>query len=179
MSLQHALPFTGSEPPNARARPEDCRIHAAEPVRRYRVRVLTLSVARPASAPDPRLLDTPEAVAALARELIPDDDREHFWALLLNAQNRLLEAYHVSTGTLTASLVHPREVFKPALLRGAAHLILAHNHPWGDPSPSREDVRLTRQLVEAANILDLRVHDHVILGNGTGRWVSLAQRGLL
>lgn len=68
------------------------------------------------------------------RDLIPDDDREHFWALILNAQNRLLEAYHVPTGTLTASLVHPREVFKPALLRGAAGLILAHNHPSGDPS---------------------------------------------
>ena len=101
------------------------------------------------------------------------------WALYLNAQNHLLEVYPVSTGTLTASLVHPREVFKPALLRGAASVIVVHNHPSGDPTPSKEDLQLTRQLAKAAELLDLRLHDHVIIGNGTGRWVSLAQQGML
>ncbi len=146
---------------------------------RYRVKLLSLTVVRDGSAPDPRILSSPSAVVDLMRDLMPDDDREHMWALYLNAQNHLLEVYPVSTGTLTASLVHPREVFKPALLRGAASVIVVHNHPSGDPTPSKEDLHLTRQLAKAAELLDLRLHDHVIIGNGTGRWVSLAQQGIL
>jgi DNA repair protein RadC len=95
----------------------------------------------------------------------------------LDAQNGLLRDVVVSEGTLSASLVHPREVFKPAILEPAASLILLHNHPSGDPTPSREDVRLTRQLVESARLLDLRVHDHVIIGRG--RFTSLAERGII
>ena len=83
----------------------------------------------------------------------------------------------VSEGTLSASLVHPREVFKPAILEPAASIILLHNHPSGDPTPSREDIRLTRQLVECARLLDLRIHDHVVIGRG--RYVSLAERGII
>jgi DNA repair protein RadC len=124
-------------------------------------------------------LDGPELVAALARRVIPDDDREHFYALLLDSQNRLLAAHHVSTGSLSASIVHPREVLGPAIREGAAHLVLAHNHPSGDPTPSREDISLTRQLAEGARLLGLKVHDHVIVGSGTDSFVSLAQRGLL
>src|SRR5205823_116239 len=89
----------------------------------------------------------------------------------------LLRDVVVSEGTLSASLVHPREVFKPAILESAASIILLHNHPSGDPTPSREDLRLTRQLVEAARLMDLRIHDHVVIGRG--RWVSVAQRGTL
>ena len=147
--------------------------------KRYQVKLLRLTVVRDASAPDPRILSTPAAVVDLMRDLMPDDDREHLWALYLNAQNHLLEVYPVSTGTLTASLVHPREVFKPAILRAAASVIVVHTHPSGDPTPSKEDLQLTRQLAKAAELLDLRLHDHVIIGNGTGRWVSLAQQGLL
>lgn len=99
--------------------------------------------------------------------------------ILLNAQNHYLMHTLVSTGTQSASLVHPREVLGPALRAGAASLILVHNHPSGDPTPSREDLRLTRQLVDGAQLLDLRLHDHLIIGNGTERWVSLAQRGVL
>ncbi len=146
---------------------------------RYRVKLVSLTVIRDGSALDPRILSSPAAVVELMRDLMPDDDREHMWALYLNAQNHLLEVYPVSTGTLTASLVHPREVFKPAILRGAASVIVVHNHPSGDPTPSKEDLQLTRQLAKAAELLDLRLHDHVIIGNGTGRWGSLAQRGLL
>src|SRR5262245_3354977 len=71
------------------------------------------------------------------------------------------------------------EVFGPALREGAAAIVLAHNHPSGDPTPSREDLRLTRQLADAGKLLDTRVHDHVVIGNGTWQWVSLAQRGLV
>jgi len=124
-------------------------------------------------------LDSPAAVAELARDFLRDhdDDKEHFWAIFLNSQNRYLLHTLVSLGTQSATLVHPREVLGPALREGAASVILVHNHPSGDPSPSREDLRLTRQLADAATLLDLRVHDHIIIGNGTAAWVSLAERG--
>jgi DNA repair protein RadC len=126
-------------------------------------------------------LDSPEAVAALAQDLVgqADDDREHFWLVLLNAQNRLLLIHEVSTGSQSASIVHPREVLGPALREGAAHLVLIHNHPSGEPTPSKEDVHLTRQLVEGCRLVGLRLHDHLVIGSGTGDWVSLAQRGLI
>lgn len=125
-------------------------------------------------------LSVPAEVYAVARELIPDDAREHFIALYLNSQNYLIAAHEVSVGTLSESLVHPREVFGPALrLLGVASIILLHNHPSGDTTPSKEDLRITRQLVECAKFLDLRIHDHVILGNGSGQWTSFAEKGLL
>ena len=148
---------------------------------RYRLKLATWIVQREPGQPSPRLLSSPEAVALLARDLANaiDDDREHFWVVLLNTQNRYLMHTLVSTGTLSASLVHPREVLGPALREGAAALILVHNHPSGDPTPSREDLRLTQQLADGARLLDLRLHDHIIIGNGTEQWVSLAQRGAL
>ena len=106
-----------------------------------------------------------------------DLKREVFRVALLDAQNGLLRDRIVSQGTLSASLVHPREVFKPAILESAASVILLHNHPSGDPTPSREDIRLTRQLVECARLLDLRLNDHIVIGRG--RYVSLAERGLI
>lgn len=124
-------------------------------------------------------LDSPDTAAALARRVIPDDGREHFYALLLDSQNRLTGVHHVSTGSLSASIVHPREVLGPAIREGAAHLILAHCHPSGDPTPSNEDLHLTRQVSEGARLLGLKVHDHVILGSGTDAFTSFAQRGLL
>ena len=149
--------------------------------KRYRLKLATWTVVREAGQPSPRRLNDPEAVAALARDLITanDDDREHFWVLLLNPQNHLTLTHHVSMGSLSASIVHPREVFRAAILGGAAHLILLHNHPSGDPTPSKEDVHLTRQLAEGARVLGLRIHDHLIIGNGSREWVSLATRGLL
>jgi DNA repair protein RadC len=146
---------------------------------RYRLKLATWIVFREPGQPSPRMLKSPHAVALLARDLVnaADDDKEHFWAIFLNAQNHYLMHTLVSTGTLSASLVHPREVLGPALRVGAAALILVHNHPSGDPTPSREDLRLTRQLADGARLLDLRLHDHLIIGNGTEQWVSLAQRG--
>jgi DNA repair protein RadC len=146
----------------------------------YTVRVVRFAVVREPAAPQPRTLSEPDAVVTLARALIPDDAREHFGILLLSTRHGLIAYHEVSTGTLSASLVHPREVFGPALrMLGVASLILVHNHPSGDPTPSQEDIRLTRQLVEGAKVFDLPIHDHVILGNGTSEYVSLASRGLL
>jgi DNA repair protein RadC len=106
-----------------------------------------------------------------------DLPREVFRVALLDAHNGLLRDVIVSEGTLSSSLVHPREVFKPAILEPAASLILLHNHPSGDPTPSREDLKLTRQLVECARLLDLRINDHVVIGRG--RYVSLAEKGMI
>ena len=121
------------------------------------------------------VLSSPEQVFARYGPLMEDLKKEVFRVALLDAQNGLLRDVIVSEGTLSASLVHPREVFKPAILESAASIILLHNHPSGDPTPSREDLRLTRQLVECSKLLDLRIHDHVIIGSD--RFVSLAQRG--
>jgi DNA repair protein RadC len=147
--------------------------------KRYRLKLATWTVVREPGQPSPRILSAPDAVAILARALVraTDDDKERFWAILLNGQNHYLMHTLVSLGTQSASLVHPREVLGPALREGAAALVLVHNHPSGDPTPSREDLRLTRQLADGAQLLDLRLQDHVIIGNGTERWVSLAQRG--
>ena len=103
--------------------------------------------------------------------------REVFRVALLDAQNGLVRDIVVSEGTLSASLVHPREVFKPAILESAASIILLHNHPSGDPTPSQEDLRLTRQLVECSRLMDLRIHDHVVIGRG--RYVSFAEKGMI
>jgi DNA repair protein RadC len=121
------------------------------------------------------VLSSPEQVFARYGPLMEDLKKEVFRMALLDAQNGLLRDVVVSEGTLSASLVHPREVFKPAILESAASIILLHNHPSGDPTPSREDLRLTRQLVECSKLLDLRIHDHVVIGRE--RFVSLAQQG--
>ena len=148
----------------------------------YRVREVRFSVVR-VSAFDPRELSTPAAVVDLVRRLgdaaIPDDAREHFLVLMLNAKNRLVAFHRVSTGTLSGTLVQPREVFGPALrTMGVASIVLVHNHPSGDPTASREDIRLTRQLVDAGRLLELPVHDHVVIGSADA-WMSFSERGLL
>jgi len=147
--------------------------------RRYHLKLARWTVVRESGTPSPRTLSSPAAAAELARDLLRecDDDKEHFWAIFVNAQNHYLLHTLVSTGTQSASLVHAREVLGPALREGASGVILIHNHPSGDPQPSREDLRLTRQLVDGARLLDLRVLDHVVIGNGTGAWVSMAERG--
>jgi DNA repair protein RadC len=123
------------------------------------------------------ILSSPDQVFARYGPLMEDLKKEVFRVALLDAQNGLLRDVVISEGTLSASLVHPREVFKPAIVESAASVILLHNHPSGDPTPSREDLRLTRQLVDCSKLLDLRIHDHVIIGRE--RFVSLAQRGAI
>jgi len=123
------------------------------------------------------VLSSPAEVYAAFAPLMEDLKREVFRVALLDAQNGLLRDRVISEGTLSASLVHPYLVFKPAILESAASVILLHNHPSGDPTPSREDIRLTRQLVECARLLELRVHDHLVIGHG--RFISLAERGII
>ncbi len=103
--------------------------------------------------------------------------KEHFHGLYLDARRRLLHQETISVGTLSASLVHPREVFAPALACSAAAVIVGHNHPSGDPSPSEEDREVTRRLRRAGDILGLPLLDHVVVS--AGRWFSFREHGLL
>ncbi len=104
-------------------------------------------------------------------------DRENLRAILLNTRNMVIDVITISIGTLNASLAHPRECFKEAIRQSSAAVIFVHNHPSGDPSPSPEDISLTRQLVEAGKLLGIEVLDHVIIGDGM--FVSLKERGLM
>ncbi len=109
--------------------------------------------------------------------LMRDLRKEVFRVLLLNRANRLIKEVTISEGTLDASIVHPRDVFREALLEPAAGVILIHNHPSGNSAPSEEDLRITKQLVEAGRLLGIKVYDHVILAGQTYR--SLADEGLM
>lgn len=123
-------------------------------------------------------VSTPEDVVALCGPQLRGADREHFWALVLNTKNRLIKVVEVSVGSLNASIVHPRELFKEAVRAGAASVIVVHNHPSGDPSPSGADIQLTRRLVRAGDVLGIEVLDHVVLGEN-GEYASLRDLGLM
>jgi len=143
-----------------------------------RIETLRVSVVRERS-PLTYSLSGPSDAAKAARELIGHDlDREVFGILLVDTRNRVTAMHIVSIGSLNGSLVHPREVFKAAILGSAAGIILLHNHPSGDPNPSREDTELTRRLVEAGRLLGIEVLDHLVLGD-EGRYFSFKERGLL
>jgi len=106
-----------------------------------------------------------------------DSRKEYFLALLLDGKNRIVRRVQISEGSLNQSIVHPREVFSPAVKESAAALILVHNHPTGDPAPSGEDIAVTRRLREAGDLMGIKVLDHIIVGDG--EYVSFVERGLL
>lgn len=120
-------------------------------------------------------LRSPADVASRFSPRLRDLKHEEFWVLLLNAQNQLQGESRVSTGTLSASLVHPRECFHVAIREKAASVIFVHNHPSGNAEPSQEDLAMTKQLVEAGKILGIPVHDHIVIAGD--RYTSLAERG--
>lgn len=105
------------------------------------------------------------------------ETKEHFIALHLDTKNRIICIDQVSVGSLSAAIVHPREVFKSCLLSSCAALVVLHNHPSGDPTASREDIELTTRLKSAADLLGIRLLDHVVIGDG--HYISFADRGLL
>src|SRR5512133_313464 len=106
-----------------------------------------------------------------------DSRKEYFLVLLLDGKNRIIRRVQISEGSLNQSIVHPREVFSPAVKESAAAIILVHNHPTGDPSPSTEDIAITRRLREAGDIMGIKVLDHIIVGDG--EFISFVERGLL
>ncbi len=125
-----------------------------------------------------RSIQTPEDVVALCWPQLRGAEREHFWSLALNTKNRLVRMVEISVGSLNASIVHPRELFKEAVRCSAASVVVVHNHPSGDPTPSGADIQLTRRLVRAGDVLGIEVLDHVIIGDG-GEHASLRDLGLM
>jgi DNA repair protein RadC len=122
-------------------------------------------------------IKNPEAVVKAIRTSIKEKAKEHFKLILLNPRNKIIGISTISIGTLNASLVHPREVFKDAIVHSAASVVLAHNHPSGDPEPSEDDIKITKKLVESGKILGIEVLDHIIIGKGG--FLSFKERGLV
>jgi len=120
---------------------------------------------------------TAKDVALLLGDYLKDTDREHFVILLLDVKNVVIGINTVSVGILDSALVHPREVYKAAILANAASLIMAHNHPSGDPTPSPEDRRVTHRICEVGQLLGIEVLDHIVIGD-RGRYYSFKEKGV-
>jgi DNA repair protein RadC len=132
-----------------------------------------LNCKRPSSK---HVISSPEDVAELLSDM-KDLEQEEFRVILLNTKNHVIRVFTVSVGTLNASLVHPREVLKPAISSCAASIILVHNHPSGDPSPSEEDIELTTRISQACELIGIILLDHVIIGDD--RFYSLREEGTI
>ena len=117
--------------------------------------------------PDQKKYDitNPETVVKTVRTSIKNKAKEHFKLIILDSRNKILTITNVSVGTLNANLAHPREIFKDAITHNASSVVLVHNHPSGDPEASEDDLKITKQLVEAGKILGIEIIDHIIIGN--------------
>ena len=120
----------------------------------------------------------PEDARELAAAQIANEDREVFLVMMLNTKNHVVGLHRAHVGSLNASVVHPRDVLKCAILNNAASLIVSHQHPSGDPTPSMEDIEVTKRLAEAGKIIGIEVLDHLIVSH-TGKYVSLKEKGYL
>lgn len=169
----HGYPTQFSLAPLWNVDPESPLVHAMFPV--FRVQLVREN---PDGLAGRLEMDGPDAVARVFAKHLEHADREHFCVMMLCSKNRLIGMHTVSVGTLNAALVSPREVFKAALLANAASVILGHNHPSGDPTPSPEDIAVTRTLRKAGDIMDVPVLDHIVVGDA-GRFASLQRLGLL
>lgn len=121
------------------------------------------------------VITSPRDVANLVRAKLAFLEREHFIIVLLNTKNKVISIEEISVGSLNNSIVHPREVFKPAIRRSSAAIILAHNHPSGNPEPSSEDIDVTKRLQKAGKLVGIEVLDHLIIGNR--EYISLKEKG--
>ncbi len=120
---------------------------------------------------------SPEDASNLVMEEMRHFDREHFRVFLLNTKNQVISCETISIGNLNSSLVHPRELFKIAIKKSAASLILIHNHPSGDPTPSHEDIQITKRIIEAGKLLGIEVLDHIIIGDKI--FTSMKEKALI
>ena len=144
-----------------------CPTCAGEQVRLY----------RPGAPTDRPAITSPEAAGDLLVPLMQHLDREHCITLNLDTKHRLIATTTIAIGTVDHTLISPRELFRDALTHGAAALVVAHNHPSGDPEPSPNDRHITRQVAKAGQLIGVEVLDHLVIGHD--RWISLARRGLL
>nr|WP_318246134.1 DNA repair protein RadC [Halobacillus halophilus] len=123
------------------------------------------------------MIRSPEDGADFVMEEMRDLKQEHFICLFLNTKNQVLHRQTIFIGSLNASIVHPREVFKEAVKRSAASIICAHNHPSGDPTPSQEDIQVTRRLQECGKMIGIELLDHLVIGDR--KFISLKEKGYL
>lgn len=145
----------------------------------YKINVYKLKLVRSSSkAVKVEVIKNPEAAAQVLTTFLKDEDREHFVVVMLDIKNRVIGINTVSIGTINETLVHPREVFKAAILANAHAIILGHNHPTGDVTPSVDDLDVTRELVKAGEYLKIQVLDHIIIGEN-GKYASLLEMGLI
>ena len=121
-------------------------------------------------------IKTPSDVFAHFRDRFLGEDQEHFYSILLNGKHKIIKEVLVSKGSLTAAIVHPREVFAPAIKERAASIIVLHNHPSGDPSPSQEDIEITKRLKQVGELVGIPLLDHVIIGTD---FVSMQERNFI
>lgn len=143
----------------------------------YRIPIYRVQLVRDGSQKAERKKVSQPAVAAeVLWQFLEGADREYFVVVLLDTQNQIIGLHTVTVGTLDASLVHPREIFKAAILANSAAILLAHNHPSGDPTPSAEDRSVTRLLVDAGVALGIEVLDHLVLGDSP-RYYSFQEAG--
>lgn len=119
----------------------------------------------------------PNDIAQLFMEKMRYYKKEHFKVLMINAKGEIIEETEISVGDLCSTVIHPREVFSNAIRRGAASVIFVHNHPSGNPKPSKQDIETTKRLVRAADILGIPVLDHIIIGDG--KYMSFKRKGLI
>ena len=123
------------------------------------------------------VIRTPEDVVNILSAEYAEAAVEVVKMLALDTKNKIIGIFDISTGSLNASIIHPRDVFQRAVLLNCASILLIHNHPSGDPTPSPEDVSLTKKLVDAGKIMDIAILDHVVIGDG--RFVSFKEKGLI
>ena len=156
------------------------RVHESATGYRVPVYVLQLIKDKPLKVEGdkkPGNISNPRQAADILMEATRYQHKEVFGILMLTTKNSLIGYTVISIGSLNASIVHPREIYLPAIKACASSIILSHNHPSGDPSPSQEDLEVTRRLVDAGNIIGIHVRDHVIIGDGC--FFSFKEKGLL
>ena len=124
-----------------------------------------------------RVIKTPEEAYCELKGKFRGKKKEYFWAILLDTRNQIIKLVEISVGSLDSSIVHPRELFKEAIASSSSSIIVAHNHPSGNPEASQEDIALTKRLIQAGNIVGIEVIDHLIIGDG--KYVSLKREELI
>ena len=144
----------------------------------YRIPRYRVCLVREGSHPsEVKSINSPADAYSLLRTYLDGSDREHFVAVLVDTKNNVIGINTVSVGALNTTVVHPREVFKPAILCNAASVLLAHNHPSGDATPSEDDKAVTQRLRDAGTILGITVLDHIVIGEGD--YFSFKAQGLI
>lgn len=143
-----------------------------------RINVVSIKMVKESSILyDIRRIESPKDAVELGKRFIEESDREQLLVCCLDTKNQPTAINVVSVGNLNTSVVHPREVFKPAILSNSASIILFHNHPSGDPTPSKEDTNITERLKECGNILGIKLIDHIIIGDNS--YYSLKEKGII